>query len=475
MLKSKDIKKIDELKGNFTHTWFEVDNLLKVIDIFKFSSLFKQFSHFKKQGFKFEHVLSILLLLPFVGIANINLLSRNTFKGKKDVFYRLKNNPSIDWRSILWLFVIRFNGVINTKASHNDKVKCLIIDDSFLKKSGRYIEKISKVWDHVSQRSLLGFKLNLMGYWDGFSFLPVDFTVHRELGKNNKRPYGLSKKELKRQFKKRRIKDTAGYQRANEVDQTKIEMGIKMFKRAVKRGLVIDYLLMDSWYTCNGFIKAVRSVKNKTIHLIGMYKIARTKFTYKDKTYTYGQLRSQLGKPKRNRKTGYHYLEAVVLLEGEEVKLFFSRKGKAGKWKTFLSTNTDLSFIKMLEIYAIRWSIEVFFKESKQLLALGKEQANDFDSQIASLSLVMMQHTLLSIRHRFENYESKGALFSQSKSEIFKERLSDRLWGLLLEVLKMIIEIFENQDEDELIKKMFNDEKVYQKVDNFINYSKMVA
>jgi len=475
MLHDKDIKKIDELKTDFSHSWFEVDYLLKVIDIFKFSSLFKNFSHFKKQGYKFKHVLSILLVLPFIGISNINLLSEKNCKAKKDVFYRLKNNSFIDWRSILWLFVIKFVNIIKAKANENDNIKCLIIDDSFVKKAGRYIEKVSKVWDHVSQRSLLGFKLNVMGYWDGFSFIPIDFSFHRELGKNKKKPYGLSKKEAKNQFKKKRTKDMASYERVKELDLTKIETGIKMFKRAVKQGLNIDYLLMDSWYTCNSFIEAVMRVKNQTIHLIGMYKIAKTKFTYNNKLYTYSQLRNKLGKPSRNRKTGYHYLEAVVLLDDKPVKLFFSRKGKNGKWKTFLTTDIDLSFIKMLEIYAIRWSIEVFFKESKQLLSLGKEQANDFDSQIASVSLIMMQHILISTRFRFENYVSKGELFREAKAEIFKERLSDRLWGLLLEVLRFIKEIFEKEDEDELIEKMFSNEKIYQKIENFINYSKMVA
>ncbi len=475
MLRKEDIKKIDELKTNFTHRWFEVDYVLKVIDIFKFSSLLKSFSHFKKQGYKFKEVLLILLVLPFVGIANINLMRDKNFKAKKDVFYRLKNNPLIDWRSILWLFVIKFVNIVKANSSDNGNIKCLVIDDSFLEKKGRFIEKISRMWDHVSKRHLLGFKLNVMGFWDGVSFIPIDFALHREKGTNKKKPHGLSRKESKKQFSKKRGKDVASHERVKEADQTKIETGIKMFKRAVKRGLQFDYLLMDSWYTCNEFIKSVRSVKNQTIHLIGMYKIAKTKFTYNDKPYTHSQLRNLLGKPKRNRKTGYYYLEAVVLLKGEPVKLFFSKKGKNGKWKTFLTTNTNLSFIKMLEIYAIRWSIEVFFKEGKQLLSLGKEQANDFDSQIASTTLVMMQYILISTRFRFDNYESKGELFRQAKVEIFRENLSDRLWGLLLEILNMIIEIFENEDADELIEKMFNDEKVYQKIENLINFSKIAA
>lgn len=475
MLQIEDIKKIDELKTNYTHSWFEVNNLLKLIDIFNFSSLLKDFSHFKKQGFSFQYVLSVLLSLPFAGIANVNLLSERNDIGKKDVFYRLKSNATINWRLILWLFVKKFTTTIKEKAADNGKIKCLIIDDTLLAKSGRSIEKISRVWDHVSQRSILGFKLNLMGYWDGFSFIPVDFSIHREKGKNEKNPFGLSKKHFKGQFKKQRQNGTASYQRVKETDLTKIDTGIKMFTKAVKQGLDIDYLLMDSWYTCNEFIEAVRKVKGQTIHLIGIYKIARSKFTFKEKQCTFSQIRNELGKPKRNRKTGYQYLQTVAILNGQEVKLFFSRKGKKGKWKTFLSTDTRLSFIKMLEIYAIRWSIEVFFKECKQLLYLGKDQSTDFDSQIASTTLTMIQYILISIKHRFDNYESMGALFKQSKVEVFRERLSDRLWGLLLSVLQLIIEIFEEVDENELIEKMFNDQKVYRKMESLINFSSKAA
>jgi len=471
MLLNEDIHKVDELKTNFTHRWFEVKNMLELIDIFKFSSLLGNFSFFKKQGFSFQYVISALLLLPFLGASNVNEVSPNCFEAKKDVFYRLKNNPLIDWRSILWLFVIKFIAIEKAKASDDSSPKCLIIDDSFLAKSGKYIEKISKMWDHVSKKYLLGFKVNLLGYWDGKTFLPIDFAIHREKGKNEKKPYGLTLKEFKKQTKKNRTKDMASFEREKEADKSKIKTGLAMFKRAIKKGISIDYLLMDSWFTCNEFINAVRAVKTQTIHLIGMYKIATTKFIFKEQEYTIAQLRNKLGKSKRNRKTGYYYLEAIVLLDGKEIKLFFSRKGRRGKWKTILSTNTNLSFQAMLKIYAIRWTIEVFFKESKQLLGLGKEQANDFDAQIAAVTLVMMQHILISIRHRFDNYESKGEIFRQNMGEVFRKRLSDRLWGLLIALINIIAELFEECDEEELIEKMFYDEKIQRKIEYFIKYA----
>lgn len=100
----------------------------------------------------------------------------------------------------------------------------------------------------------------------------------------------------------------------------------------------------------------------------------------------------------------------------------------------------------MLEIYNIRWTIEVFLKESKQLFGLGKDHANDFDSQIAATTLKMLQHILITTRCRFENYESQGALFRQAIVEMFNEKLTHRLWVLLIKLINIIVELFEDID-----------------------------
>lgn len=116
----------------------------------------------------------------------------------------------------------------------------------------------------------------------------------------------------------------------------------------------------------------VSTVKSQTVHLIGMYKIYKTRFNYKDQKLTYSQIRNVLGKANRCRKLRLYYKEAVVDYNGRPLKMFFSRQGKNGKWKVFITTDIELSFIRMIETYQIRWSIEVLFKEAKQLLGLGK-------------------------------------------------------------------------------------------------------
>jgi predicted nucleic acid-binding Zn finger protein len=464
MLQNKDTHKISELKNAFTHRWVEADFIFGVFKCFNFSKLNKELSFFKSRGFGFDWAMSMLIAMPFLGFKTVSSLSGAIDAGK-DVFYRIKNNPSINWRYILWLFAVKFNKTVGQGATGP---RCLIFDDTTLMKTGKKIEKASYVWDHVQRRCVLGFKLLVAGLWDGTSFIPLDFSLHREKGTNKKKYFGLSPKHIRKQFKKKRLNGCHGYDRSKEADESKIDAMLKMLKRTVSYGLAIDYVLVDSWFTCNALIEAVSKVKKQTVHLIGMYKIATTKFQYRGKQQTYGQIRNSMGKPKRCRKLGFYYLQARVGCNGRDLQLFFSKQGKNGKWKTILTTDTQISFIETIEIYQIRWTIEVFFKESKQLLALGRCSSNDFDAHIADLTLTMIQFMLLTFRYRFDTYESKGALFEQVKSQTMPHRLSERIWGLFVEFVRIIAQLFDGVDETEVFAKLVRDDRSMENLRSFL-------
>ena len=473
MLLSKDINKIAELKNGFTPRWLEPDSILSSLKCFSFSSVCKCLNPLKQRGYSFESIFSCLICLPFLGLETVHsfigsVMSKH-IEARKDAFYRLKNNPAICWRVILWMFGIKFIKLVCEQGERiSSSPSCLIFDDSDLPKTGRYIEKVSRIWDHVSRRYILGFKLLAMGYWDGASFIPLDFSLHREGGKNVDKPYGLKKKEYRKQYKKKREKGTHSWNRAREADMSKIESSLKMFWRAISQGIKVDYILMDSWFTCEAFVKAVRKVKKKTVHLIGMYKTPKTKFTYQDQKFTHSQIRNKLGKVKRCRKLRLHYKEALVDYNGVPIKMFFSRQGTNGKWRVFITTNTELSFIKMIEIYQIRWTVEVFFKEAKQLLGLGRCQSKDFDAQVADTTITMIQHIMLTLKHRFEHYETKGALFNHVREGIIQSRLDERLWGLFIELLRIMEVLFDGLDEMEILERILNDDEAYEMINRLL-------
>ena len=98
-------------------------------------------------------------------------------------------------------------------------------------------------------------------------------------------------------------------------------------------------------------------------------------------------------------KAGLHAGDLIAEIDGIKVKIFLTRKGVNGAWHTIISTNTNLTFNRMIEIYNIRWTIEVFFKEAKQLLGLGKSQSTNFDVQVAQTTITMIPFLLVSLKY----------------------------------------------------------------------------
>jgi hypothetical protein len=455
MLDCKVTKKISELQEDSSSSQLKSATIFQTIKSLRLSANFAEFNHLKKQGYTFNVVLSVLIWVILQSKKTVNSslpeLLDNGISIEKDVYYRLKNSTKICWRRILWHIVDKFlqqtqkNSENTLENSEKPKPRCLIFDDTLLEKTGMKIEKIGKVWDHVKQRTVLGFKLLVGLYFDGTSAIPVDFSLVREKGRNADKPFGLSKKQLRRQYSKKRAKGSETVLRVNELDFSKIELSIQLFLRTILHGIPIDYVLCDSWFTCLDLLTVVRQ---KGSQLIGMYKIVKTKFEYRGRKLSYKEILHLAGKEKRYKKMNLYYKTARVIYDGMPVTLFFSRVGTNGNWKVILTTDTTLSFLKAIEIYQIRWSIEVFFKEAKQLLNLGGCQSSNFDAQIADTTITMIAYILLAFRLRYDHYQSMGGLFRAMNAETLQKTIDIRLWELFIELLKTICQLIEKDFDD---------------------------
>ena len=285
------------------------------------------------------------------------------------------------------------------------------------------MEGISKIYNHVSKSYYLGFKLLVAGYWNGSVFIPIDFSLHRE-SKASKLKYGLTAKQRKAQKKTPRCSKTVASKRYQELNKKKTDLLVPMFSRVVKRKIPVDYILMDSWFTSVGLLKKLRNLCSST-HIIGMYKY-NSKIEVNTKFKTISQLKKQQLKPKRCRKFNYYYHHYIAEIDGLKVAVFISKRGQNGKWHTLITTDTSLKFVKAIEVYSIRWAIEVFFKEAKQLFRLGKCQSTNFDVQVAQITIIMTPYVLTSIRYRMEAYETIGGLFKDLKQDYIENKLNIR-------------------------------------------------
>jgi hypothetical protein len=148
----------------------------------------------------------------------------------------------------------------------------------------------------------------------------------------------------------------------------------------------------------------------------------------------------------------YHskYMAVVANYNGTPVKLFYIKYKNAKYWTLLLTTDLSLSFAQVMELYQIRWSIEVMYKECKQYLRLGKAQNTDFYGQIADASLTLITYSILTLYKRFEAYETLGMLFRDTKAEMLEKTLCERIAVVFIKIVTDLLEILSIDIEESI-------------------------
>lgn len=316
----------------------------------------------------------------------------------KDVFYDFLNDARTDWRKPMYHISSQLWTKIRVCSDHKAVDTCLMIDDTDFPKTGKRIENIGRVYSHLEHKCILGFKALFLGLTDGVSQMLLDFALIGEKGKKGN--FGMSTKELSRRYTTERTPGTPLEDRACEYTMNKIDLAIEMIRRAVFHKV---------WF-----------------------------------------LLCKRGEKRYSRKLGCCYMSADVVFAGIPVRLFFIRRSKRGPWGGLLCTDMKLRFSEAYRICSRRWSLEVIFKEGKGLLGLGKCQPNNFSAQIASTSLVALQYNVLSVVKRFTAYETIGGLFRAANQDSLEITVSERIWGVILELVAATTRVFNITDEEVL-------------------------
>ncbi len=129
------------------------------------------------------------------------------------------------------------------------------------------------------------------------------------------------------------------------------------------------------------------------------------------------------------------------MANGTPLKIvFFQNRNKKSDWLAILSTDCTLTEQEIVQIYGMRWDIEVFFKTTKSLLKLQKEfQGRSYDGLVSHTTIVFARYIVLSWQNRCNtDNRTLGGLFYDLCDEI------DELdWAIalqhLVELLKDVL------------------------------------
>jgi SRSO17 transposase len=251
----------------------------------------------------------------------------------------------------------------------------LIIDDSMKGKRGKEMEAVGFVYDPVNRRIVLGHK---------FVKATIRFRGHTI-------PFGISlyvkeedSEDLDVEFKK--------------TTRLAAEL-IRAFEAPAGCRVRV---LFDNFYLCPVVVKACRK---KGFRFVSTLKSNRNLFKGSRKLkagkYGAGLFRRSRRKRrvflKKKHRVTYWYVDAGWLRVGDlgQMHVIFSRKKKEPRILGIVTDDPKLTGANIIRAYDGRWSIEVFFRDAKQLLGLGQYQNRSYRAAVTHLHLVCFAYALL--------------------------------------------------------------------------------
>ena len=174
----------------------------------------------------------------------------------KNCFYRMLTRSSMDWRRLLAVMAVHFIGILRSrKVDFYKGASCFILDDTTAEKTTKRGERVSRVFDYVISKCVLGYKVQILCVSDGTTTIPVDFSIHREKGGDGS--WGLTAGELRKQFRKKRERESPSMERLMEADRSKLDVAVEMIRRAWKLRIRPGYVLADSWYLSEKLLRGI--------------------------------------------------------------------------------------------------------------------------------------------------------------------------------------------------------------------------
>lgn len=443
----------------------QTDNLVAGLwKTLKIGSLIKKSGFTKRTGLPIEQVIYLLLIWVWVKVDSIAMFSQTMMEcfgvKNKDVMYDQLKREDLNWRKLQYQLVKK---VITEQKLKQSKVKAYVVDDSVKVRKGKKLEGVSRHFDHLLGRTVKGQQVLTLGLATDEQFLVLDNEIY------------LS--QVQRQLLKNDFKDArsiVGKRFQMTVSKTKPELLVSMVKRAMSNDIEADYLLADAWFGNKSTIRLAHDVNS--VPVLRM-KNNKTKYRYYFnkggervfKDYSAAELHHLL--VRKNWKicpeTPYQCVSIHVELNLAQTKdepdnwvktqLLYVRgtankdeKPKVGKkdWALFLTTDLNLAPSKLLEIYSMRWGIEVYFKEAKQYLGWLKEQTETFASHIASLHLCAIRYTLL-VYAKIQNNCRVCDVRKKMNEQLTLLSYGKKMWGLF----RFIIQTSLSEIEDELMGK----------------------
>ena len=309
------------------------------------------------------HLFGLLLMLP--GHATFRNMSR--YSPYHERTFARWYDTNLDWVALNKAAIIEI-----VPADHE---QALIIDASFVSKSGKHTYGLDRFWNGSHSRAEKGLEISALAW--------LDLT--------EKCAYGLSVEQTPPSPEPSASESSASESSASDIsapETTRMDVYLDQLRRVVKAHDLtwLRYLLMDGAYSKQNFVDGVRDLG---LHPIGKLRAdANMRYLYQ------GPKRPGPGRPKTyDGKVDWSDLSRFERLdtEDEDIVLYHQVLNhvqlkrnlqvvvvvhtQRKRYAVLFSTDVDLDALKLYRYYKARFQIEFLFRDAKQFTGLSDCQA----------------------------------------------------------------------------------------------------
>jgi hypothetical protein len=430
----------------------------------------------RSDGEPLTNVLCALLVWPLLKVKSIHCFCCELcqiLEGQVSVLYDFLGREDVNWRGLASQLARRVDRANDLGARSQ---RAFVVDDTSQARAGRKVEGTSCYFDHTEGRHRKGHQVLQLGVAGEKGFLPIEAQLvtgqKGAVDKPKDKPFGDQRSSAARDMRRAR-------------EQSKPELFREMLQRALAAGFWAVYVLADAWFGCKENIACC--LKN---HLTAIFQMKRGLLTYRyrGRDYTAYQLYGKVRHRSRpaTRKARFKTASLVVSLNLEtnprqpaqwaEVRLVFSapvRATSADTWVIFLCTDVKLSEARILEVYSLRWSIEVYFKEIKQNLGFLKEQSGRYQVAYASVHLAALRYLLLFEAMLRAGQLSYGEIRDRESGRLQTLTYAALLWQLFRALIEGALEGLVRDLGRKIVKKVLG--AIDQTVEGFLNQALQIS
>ncbi len=291
---------------------------------------------------------------------------------------------------------------------HQAEDACLIFDDFIIEKAHTdENDLICWHWDHSKKRNIKGINVLNAFYhtWKVGESEPLRVPVGFETIRKTIRFCDIKTKKEKR-------KSTV----------SKNELMLQMIAKAIANGLLLKYIIADSWFASVANMRFIKQKKKIFIFDMQSNRLAAVcQADRKAGNWTrIDQLQIPNNKPVQ---VWLKDLEFPVLL----TKHHFTNKDNSTGERFLVSNDVRLTDDRFTTIYKKRWSVEEYHKSLKQNVSIGKSPTRTEKTQTNHLYASMLGYIKLEklkFANKMNHFAMKTKIYNQALKAAFKELIS---------------------------------------------------